>query len=272
VIALTPAARTRAWMQARRAFMARRPRRRPMPRQRHPRRVVEFYYAALHRVLERARAAVAPIVQRALAGLRLDSINDDVDVAAEVFFRQVLDPHQLEGLLGDVAARTDEVQKAQLGAQLAAGLGVNPLASEVGLEKRAAEFTSENVALIKSLPARYFDEVEKILTRGIADGARAEQIAEELSNRFAISDRQAALIARDQVGKYFGALNATRQQALGISGFFWRTSNDDRVRDEHQLLEGERFSWDAPPSEGIPGQAINCRCTADPDLSDLLAE
>jgi SPP1 gp7 family putative phage head morphogenesis protein len=65
-------------------------------------------------------------------------------------------------------------------------------------------------------------------------------------------------------------VNRARQTELGVKQYTWRTSLDERVRPEHQEREGEVFSWAKPPKDGHPGQPINCRCTADPDLSAIL--
>jgi hypothetical protein len=56
---------------------------------------------------------------------------------------------------------------------------------------------------------------------------------------------------------------------VSASRFVWRTSRDERVRDEHDDLDGESFAWESPPAEGIPGEAINCRCSAEPDFSEV---
>ena len=92
----------------------------------------------------------------------------------------------------------------------------------------------------------------------------------EIEARFDVSESRAALIARDQVGKFYGALNRARQEDLGLTHFVWRTANDERVRPEHVRLDGQRFSWSKLPAEGYPGQPINCRCNADPDVESLL--
>jgi SPP1 gp7 family putative phage head morphogenesis protein len=128
------------------------------------------------------------------------------------------------------------------------------------------------VALIKSIPQQYFGDIEKRITAGVRSGTRWEDLAQELQDRYDVSESRAALIARDQVGKFYGELNEVRQTALGVKSFIWRTANDERVREEHADLEGETFDWDTPPSEGIPGEAVNCRCFAEPVLDDLLSE
>jgi SPP1 gp7 family putative phage head morphogenesis protein len=45
---------------------------------------------------------------------------------------------------------------------------------------------------------------------------------------------------------------------------------DERVRDEHEGLDGEQFDYDDLPSEGLPGEPIQCRCYAEPVLSAIL--
>jgi uncharacterized protein with gpF-like domain len=44
------------------------------------------------------------------------------------------------------------------------------------------------------------------------------------------------------------------------------------VRDAHFDREGRTFTWADPPDDGHPGEAINCRCQAEPDLEGLLEE
>jgi SPP1 gp7 family putative phage head morphogenesis protein len=112
--------------------------------------------------------------------------------------------------------------------------------------------------------------VAKVVREGVAIGSRWETIAARLAERELVTESRAALIARDQVGKLFGEVNKARQQNIGVSGYVWRTANDNRVREEHEALDGDRFEWSSPPSEGYPGEAVNCRCYADPDFSDLL--
>ncbi|TXH57102.1 MAG: hypothetical protein E6Q97_05015 [Desulfurellales bacterium] len=41
------------------------------------------------------------------------------------------------------------------------------------------------------------------------------------------------------------------------------------MREEHEDREGESYTWTDPPEDGHPGEAVNCRCYAEPDFSDL---
>ena len=124
-------------------------------------------------------------------------------------------------------------------------------------------------SLIKSVPQRYFGEIEARTLEALRNGERAEDIAADYVSRYGVSESRALLIARDQIGKLNGQLNRARQDALGVKRFTWRTVGDERVRDEHDELDGKVFDWDDPPGEGFPGDPINCRCGAEPILSDV---
>ena len=70
--------------------------------------------------------------------------------------------------------------------------------------------------------------------------------------------------------KYNANVTRARHEDAGIRSYTWRTSEDERVRESHQALDGQVFRYDDPPTdedsgEAVnPGDAIQCRCTADP--------
>jgi hypothetical protein len=49
--------------------------------------------------------------------------------------------------------------------------------------------------------------------------------------------------------------------------YIWHTVGDGKVRSAHAERDGKTFSWDDPPEGGHPGEAPNCRCTAE-DVED----
>ena len=63
---------------------------------------------------------------------------------------------------------------------------------------------------------------------------------------------------------FAGLINQLRQQDLGIETYIWRSRDDAKVRDRHAANDDRLFRWDTPPEGGHPGQAYNCRCTAEP--------
>lgn len=106
--------------------------------------------------------------------------------------------------------------------------------------------------------------------QAVQDGKLHTDLADDLHARFDIGERKATLIARDQVGKLYGQVNAIRQKEVGVEKFVWRTAEDERVRAEHEQRDGETYSYDDPPDGELPGEPILCRCYAEPDFTSVL--
>lgn len=176
----------------------------------------------------------------------------------------------MAGTAREVALATSDFQRRQLQGQLRAAVGIEVPLKDPALGPKLEAFTEENVRLIKSIPARYFDEVEKLVLDSVATGRRWESLADDIDERFEVGESRANLIARDQVGKFYGAVQRARQTTLGVKSYVWRTMRDSRVREEHDDREGETFLWSDPPEDGHPGEPVNCRCWAEPNLEELL--
>jgi len=175
----------------------------------------------------------------------------------------------LEALARKFAVRIQTHQRIQMSRQVKAVLGVD-LSSNIPLRASMEAFVAENVSLIKDVPAKVLRDIQGIVDRGISAGALHKDIAKEIQSATRLGVQRSAGIARDQVGKYYGQVQATRHKAIGVKRFTWNSVEDERVRSEHQSLNGETFSYDKLPSEGLPGEPIMCRCYADPVLEDLL--
>lgn len=204
-------------------------------------------------------------------------VNTIMQQASDAFDRKY-PIKRLDRLAKQMAEATDKHQKAQMGRQLTAQLGVN-IESIVTKKVNASIklFVAENVALIKTVPQKYFSEVESTVLQGMRSGLRAEEIADAVRERGDVAQSRAKLIARDQVLKFNGDLSRVRQQDLGINSYTWRTVEDERVRSAHAERDGQVYAWDDPPGDpedpaigGHPGVAINCRCWADPNVEEVL--
>lgn len=127
----------------------------------------------------------------------------------------------------------------------------------------------QNVALIKSIPSKYFLEIEGAVMRSVQSGRGMADLQPELEKRYDITKKRAALIARDQTSKATTAINRARMQGLGVKKFKWLHSQGGKEpRPLHKdVLNGNIYSLDDPPvidertgEKGLPGQLINCRC------------
>lgn len=151
------------------------------------------------------------------------------------------------------------------------GIDFSGLMSDEALGDAFDEAVSANIALINSLPQQYLDRIEFAVMASLQAGTLNATLADDLLKIEGITKNRAKLIARDQLGKINSRLSQLRQQSLGITHYYWSTSLDERVRNKHAGWEGDLIAWDNPPPDGHPGQAIQCRCTAIPDL-DFLTE
>jgi SPP1 gp7 family putative phage head morphogenesis protein len=215
------------------------------------------------------------------------------DLAQDPAFNSLKD--QAAGLARLAAKRALFWVDDRLAKEVSRSLGVDIRAvlSEHGpVVDKMREFTEWNVSLISTIPDRFLEDLEDKLSDAWASGLRAKAVAEIVDDVVEAAgdsgEANASLIARDQMNKMNSAFNQTRMREVGINRYQWRTSDDERVRPEHEEMEtgGENgdgvYSWDEPgPLKGTidgrpchPGEDIQCRCDAIPvfDLEALEAE
>lgn len=262
-----------------------------LPRQRQPDAIRLEYFKAIRPVCEEARAAFAPEageILRQLRHMRAAQGKHDaeggpprwgsregeaaaalVDRAA-TRFSSAFRPKALFDVAKKFGKRTSDFQKEQLDRQVRAAIGVPFTAIEKPVREKMDEFAARNVDLIKTVPDRYFDRIRLDVQNAFTTGIHPQTLADQFVERYDMAENDAMRIARDQIGKLNAEVNQERQEALGVTGYIWRTMNDNRVRDEHEEREGESFDWDDPPEDGHPGEPVQCRCYSEPDFSPIL--
>lgn len=130
----------------------------------------------------------------------------------------------------------------------------------------------ENSDLIVSLRDEYKQRARDAIHESFMSGDDSFNLRGTLEQIEGVTESRAILIARDQTQKACSDLNQARQKDIGVTHYFWRGIDDGRERESHIANNDQRFAWDSPPEEtGHPGEDVQCRCTADPDLSTLLA-
>lgn len=216
---------------------------------------------------------------------KMDAISTNLGLLAKKAARAVVhtyDVRLMRDLLRAKAGEVDDFERKQLTRRLTEATTISDLTGRILAKEAAAKlvdaFVTENVGLITSLPEKVFAQVERKVLRAVKEGARVETLRNDLEGTYDIARSKAALIARDQVGKLYGQLNETRQKAVGIKTYIWRTVGDERVREIHQELDGTVQDWNNPPvtnpegEENHPGEDYQCRCTAEPNLDELELE
>lgn len=148
----------------------------------------------------------------------------------------------------------------------------------------------KQMSLIKSIPEQFLKEVEIIISNGVSEGLRHEEIARQLkgikgiNSTFGKLENRVKTIARNEVENINATLNKNRQQNAGIDIYEWETSQDEAVRPSHKVMQGKYCKWSDPTVyadtleearagkwkkrssiggvQKHPGMDYNCRCNS----------
>ena len=161
--------------------------------------------------------------------------------------------------------------------ELSGGLGIKTSFISDDMNEILKASAQENIALIRTIPESYFQQLQGDLMRTITNPVKGgwsgmiEHIHEKLDLQYKNHHNKARNVALDQTRKAFNNLNAERMRAVGVEKYKWiHSGGGQKPRQRHINMNGNIYSLDDPPVidymygeevRGIPGQAINCRCT-----------
>lgn len=224
--------------------------------------------AMLSAIAAHVRDEILPAVERERQGLVRDEAGDRIG-GLFAGMRQVVE--RLSSAADLTARRIFEAEAdrhtARFVASIRQAIGVDMgamLRASPGLEERISLAAMRNAQLIRGLADDVQRRIAETVTRSLTQGGTARDLRAELQSTFGIEGRRAELIARNESANLTSQLNQYRQTEAGIQEYVWRTSQDERVREEHAALEGTTHRWDQPgPDDGQhAGEPVNCRCTA----------
>lgn len=175
-----------------------------------------------------------------------------------------------EVMVTEVAAR-DKAAWKSVTKEIGRGLRAEIEAAPIGdvLRQRMAD----QVDLITSLPRDAAERVHQLAIESVEQGTRASEIEARILETGDVTKARATLIARTEVGRTATELTRARAEHVGSTHFVWRTVHDADVRPSHRALDGQAFRWDEPPEcdpghHALPGAIWNCRCWAEPIVSN----
>ena len=113
------------------------------------------------------------------------------------------------------------------------------------------------------LKQRFYDEFEARLTATLIVYEREGRDRTEIASLIEvdIAATEAWLLRR-----FENELNEARQRTAGVTHYIWRSADDSKVRSSHAERDDRVFPWDHGFPDGVPGQAHNCRCYAEPAI------
>lgn len=115
------------------------------------------------------------------------------------------------------------------------------------------------------------DQLRRAIGQALEEGQSVDQLANQLEMLYnGLWERRSFAIARTEViaASNYGAKEAASQSGLPLKKQ-WTTSRDDRVRESHDLMDGEITEMDTPYSNGLmfpgdpsghPSEVVQCRC------------
>ena len=154
--------------------------------------------------------------------------------------------------------------------------------AERGLKEAFEAEVQRNVALIKTIPSKYFEKIQEMVIASSLGQQKFEGgLTQAIQDLTHTTRNRAKLIARDQSAKAVSTFTQMRYENLGCRKYIWRNARDRRVagnpnglypdpdpkskyHGNHWDREGKVYEWNNHPPDGNPGMPINCRCYAEP--------
>jgi SPP1 gp7 family putative phage head morphogenesis protein len=179
---------------------------------------------------------------------------------------------KLENVVSDSSKALAAFHKSRFDQNANFVINVDPLKREPWLSGYLSDWTVQNVNLIVDLPEFAIDSMEALVTNSVMRGDSQTFLKDQIVNLLGTTESRARLIARDQTNKMYGTLTELRSKFNGWEFYEWDTTEDRRVRPDHERLNGKIFKFSEPPvtvrtgkragERNNPGQDIQCRCVA----------
>ena len=192
-------------------------------------------------------------------------LNRDFTGVITTAFAQNTATQMVNGLATNNKKRFDRSIKSVTGVDLG-----NIIATE-GLEDFIQLNINANVSLIKDMPTKYLKQIEVVVSKGMASGARYSTIAKEIYGINNNLSKRIKTIATNEMQTINSQITLRRNESLGIKEGIYRSSKDERVRQCHKELDGVQYklsqgAWSKTCQKYIiPGITdINCRCSFSP--------
>ena len=158
----------------------------------------------------------------------------------------------------------------------ARGLGVAP---ELSAESRAVlkeEYTENLKLFIKKFTETEIHALREETEKNAVAGYRFDRLAATIQDQYKVSAVKAEFLARQETSLFMSKFREQRFGEAGVTRYIWRTSKDQRVRDQHKHLEGKIFFYSQPPivdratgRKANPGCDFGCRCVDEPILEPI---
>jgi len=178
------------------------------------------------------------------------------------------DNERIEKISGEILGKVNTRNKAELYSRVARKIGISTteLTATEGLTYQINALTLETAQWIKKLRDETLELYTANSLRAMSLGQSLEDILEQFDGMVEKRKNHAKFTARNQIANFNSVTTKIRAQNLGITKARWITSNDERVRECHQVRNGKEFELDKglySACDGkylLPGVDYQCRC------------
>lgn len=125
-------------------------------------------------------------------------------------------------------AEANNAQEFQASINKAVGVNMAAIVKPRAISDYLQASVAENVNLIKSIPAKYFQQIESLVLEGMKSGLAPTALAKQIQAETGATYDRAKFIARDQMAKINSDLTRKRQMDAGIE--FYKSLDADDVR------------------------------------------
>ena len=246
-------------------------------------------------------------VLKSLDPTRLDSIqtsgelNEEIRLWVAETFLAVEASEDLSGLIKHFGDTAFNHNKSEWKLSIEQTIGTDFYPDEPWWEDMRLEWANRNQELITSLSTEDIFKTNQLVQKAVNKGYSTKKLEGKIQALDqTLTQSRARLIARDQLGKLTGEITKQRIQEAGIDKYIWDTAGDERVRGKpggtypnarpsHWAMENILCRWDNnslySTDKGvswrtrevnmpiaIPGQEIQCRCSAIPYFEEIIEQ
>lgn len=216
-------------------------------------------------------AADLPIVMRgvvAMSSARSAALHEEIVRLLDQIHTGVAEADPGLDFENAVDTLTEDLQVQFIGSVPAKGDAPAPPSLPPDLADRLEEKLARSADFsIKDFSVKQTEELRKRVLENQSAGGRTDRLVKLIEADYGVAKRKAAFIAENETSNLVAEFREDRFKAVGSSTYLWSTSEDEKVRPDHALLNEREFSWDNPPvcdrASGRrcnPGIDYNCRC------------
>lgn len=139
-------------------------------------------------------------------------------------------------------------------------ISVDVFETNPALSAATDKWVDDSFNRIKNMNADAVKRGINVTQQAIKEGRSLPWLEEQLTKQMDISAGKAKTIARTATSNAAWNAELATAKAAGMNYYRWRGMLDERERKQHLDREGHSYDPAHPPTDGNPGQPINCRC------------